>query len=207
MRTRLFSAQRYQNLFFMGDSLTIGVGSTGGQTYPQQVAASYPTTRWYYNGGQGGNTSSQILTRYLALGAGYKSGTLMIWAGRNNSADGAQVQADIAAMVAEHNANGGGNRYLVLSIDTADGEAYPSANYDQITALNSALSATYGVRYVDVLALLVAQGAPDGAYPDPVAYAGRYPPAGVRDDAVHLNNIGYGIVAAAVYAKIAAFGW
>lgn len=198
---------RYENLVFMGDSLTAGTGSTGGLTYPQDVAASWSRQRWYYNGGVGGETSSQILTRYLALDANYKAGTLLIWAGRNNFADGAQVQSDIAAMVAEHDANGGAGRFLVLSITTAAGEAFPSTGYDQITELNADLSETYGDKFVDVLALLVAEGAPAGGYPDPTAFAGRYPPSGLRFDAVHLNNAGYAIVAVPVYAKIAAFGW
>lgn len=209
MLARLYSAARFQNLFAYGDSLTAGTGSSSGLTYPQQTVNNWSPARWYYNGGVGGDTSSQILTRYLAADAGYRAGTLLIWSGRNNYPDPVQVQADIAAMVAAHAAAGGGTRYLVLSIINGD---YPSeyvgqSGWQQIVDLNAALLATYGTRFVDVRTPLVNAGAPSGITPNPTDYARDIPPSGVRADQIHLLNNGYGIVAAQVYAKLATFGW
>jgi lysophospholipase L1-like esterase len=208
-RFRLFAAARFQNLVFMGDSLTAGTGSEDGATYPQDVAAEWSPRRWYYNGGVGSETSSQILTRYLALDAGYRAGTLVIWAGRNNYTDPVQVQADTAAMVAAHAAAGGGDRHLVLSIingnypDEYEGES----GWQQIVDLNADLAETYGEHFVDVRGPLVEAGAPDGITPNPTDYALNIPPSGVRFDNIHLLNNGYAIVAAPVYAKVAQFGW
>lgn len=208
-RVHFFKALRFQNLFFMGDSLTVGTGATGGLTYPYDVAASWSPRRWYYNGGVGGETSSQILDRYLALDSGYRGGTLLIWAGRNNYSNSAQVQADIAAMVAAHNLADGNNRYLVLSIINGDyaNEYIGQSGWTQIVDLNAALASTYGTRFVDVRGPLVEAGAPSGAYPDPTAYAENIPASGVRSDQIHLNNAGYAIVAELATAKIISFGW
>lgn len=150
---------RFQNLIFMGDSLTAGTGSTGGLTYPFDISTSWSPQRWYYNGGVPADTSSQILTRYLALDGNYQNGTLILWSGNNNFSDGTQVQADIAATIAAHNAAGGNNRDFVLGITNGE---YPSEhagqpNYDLIIALNSALASTYGARYVDERNFLVTQ--------------------------------------------------
>jgi lysophospholipase L1-like esterase len=196
---------RYHNLLFMGDSLTFSTGASAEQTYPHDVVGAYPRGRWFYNGGVGGNTSSQILTRYLALDAGYKSATLIIWAGRNNYTDTAQVKSDIAAMITE----AGHSRYLVLSIinGTGSSERLGGADYLTLTGLNTDLQTLYGSRYVDVRGPLVAAGAPTGAYPDATHYAFDQPPDGVRSDTLHLNDAGYAIVAAAVYAKLTEFGW
>lgn len=46
-----------------GDSLTAGAGSTGGQTYPVQLAAMLGDGRNIYNGGIGGQNSAQIAAR------------------------------------------------------------------------------------------------------------------------------------------------
>lgn len=209
MRGRLFSGARFQNLFAYGDSLTAGTGATSGLTYPQQLAAEWNPQRWYYNGGVGSETSAQIAARYLAADAGYRGGTLLIWAGRNNYADMPQVEADIAAMVAAHNLAGGGDRYLVLSIINGNfaTEYQGQSGWTQIVSLNLVLATTYGERFVDVRTPLVNAGAPDGITPNPTDFARDIPPSGVRSDNIHLLNNGYGIVAEQCYAKLAEFGW
>lgn len=189
-------------LDFWGDSLTAGTGAASAAGYyPQQVSDLYTTPRTFYNGGVGGDTSTQIKARLLAASAADLAATTIIWAGRNNFASGATVLADIAAMVAAL----GHTRYLVLSVLNTSAEANPSVGYTQITDINASLSSTYGIRYVDVRSLLVAQGAPAGGYPDATAYAGDYPPSGlINSGAPHMNNAGYGIVAGAVFAALPA---
>lgn len=133
-----------------GDSLTAG---NGGRPYPTSFSDLYGAQSMY-NGGVGGDTSTQIKTRFLAAGAMHN--TQVIWAGRNNFGSPTTVQSDIAAMIAAlpH------DRYLVLSIlnQNASTEWSGSANYTSIIALNNALAASYGQRYVDIRGILVNNG-------------------------------------------------
>ncbi|MCC8404555.1 hypothetical protein LJ655_22165 [Paraburkholderia sp. MMS20-SJTN17] len=56
-----YPAVSSSNLFAVGDSLTVGVGSSGGG-YPEQLSALL-NNRTYINAGVGGQTSTQIATR------------------------------------------------------------------------------------------------------------------------------------------------
>ena len=202
---RLKYAARVPGLLFMGDSLTGGTGATGVPTqYPTVCANTTTRGRWFLNSGVGGDTSTQIKTRMLALNAEYLKATAVIWAGRNNYTSPATVQADIAAMIAAlpH------SRYVVLSIINGDyaNEYVGGANYDTIIALNAALAATYGSRYIDVRTPLVAAGGPSGSSPDPTSYARDIPPVGIRLDNIHLLDAGQAIVAATVAARLASLG-
>lgn len=183
----LIRGMRFQNLISMGDSLTASTGSTGGATYPFDVANSWSPQRWYYNGGVGGDTSSQILTRYLALDSNYQNGTLLIWSGRNNYNNSAQVQADIAAMVVTHNAAGGNNRDVVLSVINGEyaTEHSGQAGYNQIAALDAALATTYSARFIDVRGVLVAAYNPANTM-DVADHAADVPPYTLR--ANNLNG-------------------
>lgn len=275
---RRFAGISRPNLVFWGDSLTASAGATGFSTrYPYLVANSYASPRWFWQGGVGGQTSTQIGTRQgnvattatisggqipasgdvtVTFPSGYEpvtdqgptagvlgsisgipgrltlsgaiytfsrttagnaavvasaafipdvnfetAGTQIIWAGRNNYSNGVQVQSDIAAMV------GNSRRNLVLNVLTSSNDGNPSTAYTQITNLNAALAATYGSQCLDVLGMLVGQGAPGAPYADPTAYAGGYPPSGLRSDTVHLNDAGYALVAAMVDAALVARGW
>jgi hypothetical protein len=92
------------------------------------------------------------------LPANIDSGCVVIWAGRGNYAYPAQVQADMAAMVAV--VEPATSCYLVMSVPNGE---YPdewkgTADYDTILALNNALAATYspGNHYLDIRAAMVA---------------------------------------------------
>lgn len=91
------------------------------------------------------------------LSSGTNNGCVVIWAGRNNYTNGAQVQADIAAMVATVRQST--NCYLVMSIPNGEysNEWKGRPAYNTIIALNSALSATYspGNHYLDIRADLI----------------------------------------------------
>lgn len=182
----------YSRLAAWGDSLTAG---TGGTAWPQQFSAN---KGWaYYNGGIGGQSSTQIRDRMLADNA--KSGwPTVIWAGRNNFTDPTTVKADIASMVASL----GHTRYLVLGITSGFGgsENIGTPNGLIIAGLNSDLAALYGSRFVDALAALVAAYNP-GIPQDVTDHNNGIPPSSLRSDAVHLNTAGYGIIAAAVATK------
>lgn len=180
-----------------GDSLTRGSGSSGStHTYPYLLAA---VSRHYVdNYGVGGETSTQIKTRMLADTAKHIYPTI-IWAGRNNYTSQATVEADIAAMVAAL----GHTRYLVLSVlnqDTAL-EYSGGSEYAKIAALNAALSATYGARYVDVRSYLVSLYNPLDAQ-DVIDHGHDVPPTSLRSDGLHLNDAGYQAVADKVFQSV-----
>ena len=88
------------------------------------------------------------------------SGTVIIWAGRNNYSDAAQVESDIANMVAHLGSN---NHYLILSVLNGDyaNEAKGQPGYNEIIALNNYLAATYPGHYLDVRENLVQNGLSD----------------------------------------------
>jgi lysophospholipase L1-like esterase len=122
-----------------------------------------------------------------------------LWAGRNNADTPDIVLSDIAAMTDRI----AGGRYLVGSI-------LPSADDTQqtrqtIVTLNAALSRRYSQRYVDLLAALVA--AAGQTTDDQQDAAAGLIPRSLRSDALHLNDAGYAIVAAAWVAGTIAMGW
>lgn len=163
-----------------GDSLTFG-GQDGTTTNPPSVLqGSFTPLKVVQNGGVSGETSSQILTRFNAQTPSPKGYATIIWAGRNNVASSAQVQSDIAAMVAALTTP----RYLVLSIINQEIEPSGDAVYNQIAALNSALSATYGSRYLDVRATLVAAFSAGNAV-DVLDHAADIPPFTLRAKTTH----------------------
>ena len=74
-----------------------------------------------------------------------------------------------------------------------------------IEARNATLSATYGARFVNLLQVL--KDANDGSPDDLADIAAGYVPRSLRSDAVHLNDAGYAIVAAAMRAAHLSMGW
>jgi hypothetical protein len=130
----------------------------------------------------------------------------VIWAGRNNYSAGAQVKADIAAMVASLP----NSRFVILSVLNGDYSTFEYSGltgWTWITTLNADLKALYPDNFIDIRTILVGKGAPGQAYADATFYPLDVIPAALRYDAVHLNTAGYGIVAAEVAAFIATKGW
>lgn len=178
-----------------GDSLTAGTGASGpaGQYTEVLRMSRYPHSG-VYNGGVGGETSTQIKTRALAdtIRNGW---TTVIWAGRNNYSDLTTVVADVQAIVA----NLTHSRFLVMSvINRADGtENSGSAAYNQIVACNAALAAAFSGNYLDIRSLIVsASGGSNDA-----------PNSSWTSDGLHLNNTGYSYVASQVSAWLANRRW
>ncbi|PKP69094.1 MAG: hypothetical protein CVT82_12610 [Alphaproteobacteria bacterium HGW-Alphaproteobacteria-4] len=118
--------------------------------------------------------------------------TAWIWAGRGNYTEPAQVMVDIAAMVASL----GHSRYLVAAI--LPSAADTAAGVSTIAALNANLAALYRTHFVDLLGALQAHA---GGTPGDIAdLAAGIVPRSLRSDAIHLNDAGYAIVAAAFTA-------
>lgn len=130
---------------------------------------------------------------------------VVIWVGRNNYADAATVGDDIAAMVAALPTR----RFLVLSVLNGNyaGEGSGEPKWAQIIALNRALARAYRGRFVDVRAILVAQGASAMRFTNAEDYARDIPPRTLRADNIHLNPDGQRIVAATVAERLRLRGW
>lgn len=168
-----------------GDSLTDGVGMDS--NYPSQL--SIMLDRPVYDGGEAGETSTQILARILAA-TDHASDVEVFWMGRNNFEDPARVKSDIVEAVAHTN-----RHFIVLSILNGDypDELRGTAKYTEILALNAELSALFPQNFVDVRSAL--SGDSD------------VPPVTLRADELHLNGAGNRIVAEAVASFIRSKGW
>lgn len=178
-----------------GDSLALGLTNA--------LQALYPT-RATYMGGVGGQTSTQVAARMLA-DTSHRDWLTVIWAGRNNWTDPVTVKADIAAMVAAlpH------GHYVVVGIINGDysSEYTGTPGLATIEALNSNLATTYGSRFVEARAPLIAAADPASAQ-DAIDVAHGVPPTSMRGtDPLHLNAAGQAVVAGRVKAVFDANGW
>ena len=162
----------WYNIAAWGDSLTAG---TGGTPYPSQLQTL--NGRASYNGGFGGDTSTQIATRFLADST-HRSWQTIIWAGRNNYSSPTTVLADIASIVA---ALPTPKNFLVLSVLNGDYalEYSGQSNYNVIIALNAALASAYPNNYLDVRAAIVASYSVGNAQ-DVIDHGHDVPPSSLR---------------------------
>jgi hypothetical protein len=170
----------WYNIAAWGDSLTAG---SGGTPYPAQLQNL--NARVIYNGGGGGDTSTQIATRFLADST-HRSWQTIIWAGRDNFTSQATVLADIASIVA---ALPTPKHFLVLSVINGDysGLEYSGqTNYNKIIALNAALAAAYPSNYLDVRVALIAAYNPGNAQ-DVIDHGNDVTPSSLRTS---LNYVG-----------------
>lgn len=150
-----------------------------------------------YNGGVGGQTSTQIKNRMVSAYTlhGYPT---TIWAGRNNTESPETVKADIATMVGMLATD----NYIVLSIfpSAEFQEQSGGANKSRLDTLNADLAVIYGSKFLDTRALLQANG--NGSGDDNAAIAADLIPVSLRSDATHLNAAGYALVAAEVLSML-----
>ena len=181
------------NIAAWGDSLTAG---TGGTSYRDLLAfqAGYSI----YNGGVGGETSTEIKDRMLMDTARHNLPTV-IWAGRNNNNSPAQVKSDIAEMVGALSHQ----NYVILSIlNRGSGdEDQGSLDYNRITQLNTDLSAIYGSRFLDIRERLVSLYDPNIPQ-DVTDFNNDVPPSSLRHDSLHLNTEGNKVVANLIHENI-----
>jgi lysophospholipase L1-like esterase len=177
-----------------GDSLTAGNEDGTGVTYPLELQRL--TGRSVFNGGGGGDTSTQIATRMIAATDKYGYCSI-IWAGRNNYGSQATVLSDVASMVAALTTSP--KCFVVLSVLNGNfaNEFIGQSNYIQIANLNAALAAAYPGNYLDVRTPLVA-AFQSGIPQDVTDHANDIPPSSLRFDNIHMNAAGYRLVAATV---------
>src|SRR5690606_15336637 len=106
--------------------------------------------------------------------------TAWLWMGRNGANSGHSVVGDIAAAVGGL----GHERYLVGAILPSSNDMAPVKA--QLAAINSALAAAYGARFVDLLEALQAEA--DGSDEDVADVADGLVPRSLRSDHLHLND-------------------
>ncbi len=177
------------NIVTWGDSITQGNADGSGVTYPAAMSADLGG-RTVYNEGISGNTSTQVETRMVSDTLKH-SWTVVIWAGYNNYTNGAQVESDIAAMVASLGSN---THYVVLSILNGSTETSGSSGYNQILAINNYLASTYSGHYLDIRAYLVSQYN-SSLSQDVTDHSNDIVPNSLRFDHIHPNAAGDYLVA------------
>ncbi|MFP3564680.1 hypothetical protein [Paraburkholderia sp. SIMBA_030] len=138
----------------------------------------------------------------------------VFWWGRNNYANPTQVLSDVAKGIAFLKPLN--KRFVVLSVLNGDfsTEYVGQTGYNQIvTQINAVLAATYPNNYIDVRRTLINNAT--GSIEDQRCVTNDVPPTSLRayytatstQDALHLNDAGYAIVANAIYAFIQSKGW
>jgi hypothetical protein len=162
----------WYNVAVWGDSLPAGNEDGTGVTVPNVLANLLNTT--VLNEGVGGQTSSQILTRFQAA-PGLWGNFTVIWSGRNDGFPNS-VLANIQAMV---NSLPSPKRFVVLSVLNANGEVSGSGTYNNIVALNNSLKAAFPNNYLDIRELLVGQYNP-GNPCDVIDHGNDCPPYTLR---------------------------
>jgi lysophospholipase L1-like esterase len=184
------------NIAVWGDSLTPGFAENLGAAFPGRAV---------YDGGVGGETSSQIAARVFADRS--RSAWINIfWMGANNVDQPAQIKADIAASIATLAA--GNNRFVVLPVvnDAIPTEYRGTPLYATIMQVNAELALMYPQHYVDVRAYLVSQFDPSNAQ-DALDVQNDLVPSSMRIDDIHLNYKGQEVAVQKVHDYISAKGW
>jgi len=172
------------NVAIWGDSLTNGLFIPANKSW----IASLPDYN-IYNGGVGGNISTQIKDRMAASPDKY-SYTTIIWAGYNDLVAPAAVEADITAMV---NLLGMNNHFKILSILTGAIERKGSVRYTAAMEINNWIAKTYPDHYYDVRGYLVSLYNP--ALPqDVIDHDNDIVPSSLRVDHIHLTGAAYVMV-------------
>ncbi|GGF11009.1 hypothetical protein GCM10011383_22770 [Hymenobacter cavernae] len=173
-----------------------------GDSFTDAQYGYYPQTLSTLSGysvanlGIGGQTSVQIKDRMLA-DTGKRTWPTIIWAGRNDSDQGEQVKASIAAMVAAlpH------KEYVVVSVYNGAGESPGTYGYEHVKSLNEDLATIYGSHFLNIRPYTVSQYNRND--PQDVAdFNQDTPPTSLRSDFLHPNKAGCAIIANYIYAHI-----
>jgi lysophospholipase L1-like esterase len=179
-----------------GDSFTSGGGVTMPEfVYPVQLQkiSGYEV----YNGGIGGQTSTQIKARMLAA-PDKKDYNAIIWVGTNNYWQPQIIKADIAEMVAFL----GHKRFLVLSLLNDKNQKKGTMDYITIVKLNNDLKELYPDNYLDIRSYLISLS--DGSAQDEQDRADDVIPSSLRSDGSHPNDKSYHLIAEYIYNNFSA---
>lgn len=190
-------------IVFDGDSLTFGEKSTAGNTYPQQVAAILGDGNQYRNKGVSAQKVSEILTRGPTVADLYwpyytASNIYVLWAGTNDMSDAldsaATTYANFKSRCQAALAAGADKVVALTCLPRVSGNGSFEAYRQSFNTLMASLSGEVAnVSLADVAAISGIGAAGDNLLT-------TYYDA----DQVHLNDDGYGLVAASVASAIQA---
>jgi lysophospholipase L1-like esterase len=172
-----------------GDSLTEGQG-LGRFSYPSELQKLLG--RPVYNRGASGETSTQIKNRFLEATNDFDM-PVIFWVGTNDrftSNASTTVIANLNLMIAQLASS---TRYIILGPVSNSTETAGSAYNNTVIDINTWLSTTYGTHYLDVWQMLKDNN--NGSGQDLTDVANNVTPSSLRDDATHLNQRGYALVA------------
>jgi len=176
-----------------GDSLTQGSHSV---SFTKFLSLLYSLK--VLNEGIAGETSTEIKNRMVNQTDYFKQ-PVIIWAGRNNYGDSLTVLSDIATMVNKlyH------SHYIILGILNGDNknEVKGHSEYNKILAINNKLSTLYGQNYVDIRSYLVSKYNPKIAT-DVKNFNDDVVPSSLRNDYLHLNDLGNSLVAKKIHENM-----
>lgn len=160
---------RLINIAAFGDSFTeLAYLTNPADRWPAILAARLG--RKVYNGGIGGQTSTQVTDRSIA-DEDYFDRAHIFFCGTNGPGAGHTVLGDIQAAVADLPA---GTKYLVLPSFNTKNEPVGSAGYINKMANNAAVAAAFPNNYLDLRTMMVALSAPGQPFADGAAFAGDY---------------------------------
>src|SRR6185369_8074149 len=180
-----------------GDSMT-----ASGTGFGDMLSANFFGVP-FFNGGVGGETSTQIKTRMIAAADKYGDVTV-IEIGRNDPRNGnATVLSNIATIVAALTTP----RYVIVSVFNGEypAEYQGQADYISIMQLNASIAAAYPNNYIDSRSYIVSQGTNTGQ--DAIDLSHDITPASLRADNIHLNGTGNALHSAYIASWIRAKGW
>ena len=183
------------SIAWWGNSLTNGSGG-GGVNSPNEL--SRISGNYVFNGGVGGETSTEIKNRMIADPSKFDWPTI-IWAGTNGADIGFDVEDDIAEMVDSLNHD----NYIILATPNGDyaSKYKGTVGYNELISRNNRLKAVYGIRYLDIRGVLIELYDQSNSL-DIIDRERDIIPSSLRSDLIHLTASGYTHVAEAVYKKI-----
>ncbi|WP_164903071.1 GDSL-type esterase/lipase family protein [Rhizobium leguminosarum] len=202
------SNPRVLNIAAFGDSFTELAYLTNPADHWTDLLAARLGRR-VYNGGIGGQTSTQVTNRSIA-DIDYQDRGHIFFCGTNGPDSGHTVLGDIQAAVAALPA---GSKFLILPSFNSSNEPAGSAGYINKMANNAAVAAAFPNNYLDIRSMLIALQAPGQPYQDGTAYAGDYLSANLRffngtsTDALHPNALCVSLYAQMIGDRLIADGW
>jgi putative lipoic acid-binding regulatory protein len=201
-RAEAFYAAPAVSLVAWGDSMAAGSGvSTVPEHWIDMLGVDLGRT--IYNGGVGGETSTQVKTRHLA-DTTHLSWVSLYFLG-HNAPNAVTTVADLQAMIAHQNVDDRNKPFLIdLPVQNTT-NAVGSAGFLEILATRAAIIAAFPNNYVDIPAALAAAG--DGSANDNADIAAGYTPRSLLADTIHLNLAGQTVVKNANKAAIIARGY
>lgn len=188
------STENIKTIICMGDSLTIGTGSTDNATksYPARLNEKVPSNYLVFNEGQGSTTTENHKTR---LAYGYNTQyfdpdcIVILWTGTNGNTASDKTIATLETMISEMVATFGEAKYL-LPVAVASTLQSSETPYNNHLAW---LTETFGAEHVfDVYGYFRSLGYTRSEY---------------MYDNLHYNDDGYQVIANGIYAKLSENGW